>query len=187
MLGNARMTRNVFLAFAAVSLLVQCAQTRSLAHNSKGNCSYWVEIETTCAPQADTASIVGVRFGDNNGNHVVTRHLKNPKLVYDPKLGQRKQGAVYKGFDRCAIDMFEVQGSCMERAVCYLYLRRMGPDGWRPGWVKVLHNHGLGGADLSPVSGTFYFRTFLPENVWFGFDYCESNQPHLPQEAKDGD
>jgi len=149
---------------------------------SGNNCSYSVEIETTCAPSAGTEDHVGVRFSDSLGNLIVVKHLKNPKLVYAPTAGLKKQaGGAYGGFQRCAIDVFEASGPCMSRRVCSLYLKKVGSDDWRPGWVKVLHRQDGGHAE--PVSYTFYFRTFVPENVWYGFDYCHSRGGFRPHAA----
>ncbi|KAL6326465.1 hypothetical protein AAG906_008327 [Vitis piasezkii] len=136
---------------------------------SPGNCSYSIEIETTCAPSAKTTDRISVRFSDMAGN----------LLLYAPR-GMKNPGGVYGGFQRCAIDMFEASGACMSQIVCSLYLKKFGSDGWRPGWVKVLHRWDDG--RLAPVSHTFYFRTFVPENVWYGFDYCRSRgglTPHI--------
>ncbi|XP_077212872.1 embryo-specific protein ATS3A-like [Tasmannia lanceolata] len=145
------------------------------------NCTYSIEIETTCAPFAGTTNVVGVRFGDSDGNLILVKHLKDPKLVYDPKDGVKKQGKSYGGFERCAIDMFETNGTCLSRWACYLYLKRSGSDEWRPGWVKVLRRREDG--SVFPVSYMFYFRIFVPDNVWFGFNYCWSNRGSMPQMA----
>eukprot|EP01018_Ginkgo_biloba_P019897 Gb_33702 [translate_table: standard] len=149
-----------------------------LPGQQKGNCSYAVEIETTCAASAETADHIGVRFGDSEGNHVVAKHLSHPKPIFNPREGKQNQWTKYKPFDRCAIDRYEVEGPCMQRGICYLYLKRVGSDEWRPGWAKVLSKRGDG--LVAPASDTFYFRMFLPSNVWFGFDYCDLNQPHPP-------
>lgn len=150
------------------------------------NCSYSVEIETTCAASAETADHVSVRFSDSLGNLIIVKHLKNPKLIYAPKDGSKQQqgGGAYRGFQRCAIDMFEASGACMRQRVCSLYLKKVGSDDWRPGWVKVLHNQDPdAGGDAVPVSYMFYFRTFVPENVWYGFDYCHSRGGLMPHAA----
>lgn len=147
------------------------------------NCSYSIEIETTCAPSAETTDHVSVRFGDPLGNLILVKHLKNPTLVYAPKDGLKKQGGAYKGFERCAVDMFEASGPCMTQRVCSLYLKKVGSDDWRPGWVKVLHRQD--GGHVVPVSYMFYFRTYVPENVWYGFDYCHSRggfQLHIAED-----
>lgn len=146
------------------------------------NCSYSIEIETTCASYADTTGPIGLRFNDLLGNLIIVKHLKNPKLVYAPKEILKEINGTYHGFRRCAIDKFEVIGTCMSKWVCSLYLKRFGSDGWRPGWVKVLHQEN-GEGDPLPVSYKFYFRTFVPQNVWFGFDYCHSRRGFIPHFA----
>ena len=124
---------------------------------------------------------MSVRFSVSLGNLIIVKHLKNPKLLYAPKGGLKKQGGAYSGFERFAIDMFEASGPCMSQRVCSLYLKKVGSDNWRPGWVKVLHTQD--GGHVVPVSYMFYFRTFVPENVWYGFDYCHSNGAFMPHAA----
>ena len=121
------------------------------------NCSYSIEIETTCAPSAETRDHISVRFSDAKGNLVIVKHLKNPKLLYAPKNGPKKQGGTYNGFGRWAIDLFEASGPCVSDKVCSLYLKKVGSDAWRPGWVKV---HQQEGGHVVQVSYMFYFRTF---------------------------
>ncbi|KAL5569189.1 hypothetical protein UlMin_025764 [Ulmus minor] len=143
------------------------------------NCSYSIKIETTCAPSAETKDHVSIRFGDSQGNLVIVKHLKSPKLLYAPKNGVQK-GSAYGGFGRCAIDMFEASGACMSERACSLYLKKVGSDEWRPGWVKV---HQQEGGRLVQVSCVFYFRTFVPENVWYGFNYCHTKGSFVPKVA----
>ncbi|KAK9282686.1 hypothetical protein L1049_010906 [Liquidambar formosana] len=112
---------------------------------------------------------------------------EEPKVVICSKrrFGLKRQGGAYGGFGHCAIDMFEASGACMSQKVCSLYLKRIGSDGWRPGWVKVLHQPD--GGQAVPVSYMFYFRTFVPANVWFGFDYCHSKGGFIPHVASFGE
>ncbi|KAG9453744.1 hypothetical protein H6P81_006648 [Aristolochia fimbriata] len=153
-----------------------------LSH-SQPNCSYAIEVETTCTPSAGTNSIIGVRFGDSIENSIIVRHLKNPKLLYSPRRNNR-QGSDYSGFEACAIDEFEANGPCMNHRVCSLYVKRLGSDEWRPGWIKVLSLQ-ENAQGTSTSSYPFYFRVFVPENVWFGFNYCDSNRPPLPEVVSD--
>ncbi|XP_068667772.1 embryo-specific protein ATS3A-like [Aristolochia californica] len=151
---------------------------------SQRNCSYAIEVETSCTPSAGTTSIIGVRFGDSIENAIVVRHLKNPKLLYSPRRGS-KQGSDYNGLEACAIDQFEANGDCMNKRVCSLYVKRLGSDEWRPDWIKVVRLRVDGRS--STFSYPFYFRVFVPENVWFGFNYCDSNRPPLPEVVNDLD
>ncbi|XP_059627159.1 embryo-specific protein ATS3A-like [Cornus florida] len=150
----------------------------------QGNRSYSIQIETTCAPAAETTDTISLRFSDSAGDLVIIKHLKNPKLLYAPKGGSRRHGGAYGGFARCAVEMFEVSGARMGGRVCALYLKRFGSDGWRPGWVKVLRRQDNGRE--VPVSYMFYFRTFVPGNVWYGFDYCQSRGGFVPHVATFG-
>ncbi|PQM43237.1 uncharacterized protein Pyn_29944 [Prunus yedoensis var. nudiflora] len=159
----------VFAIFFIISTPINAMQPNNYGfQGSKTNCTYSIEIETTCAQSAGTTDHVSVRFGDSEGNLIIVKHLNNPKLLYAPKGGLRRRG--YGGFGRCAKDMFEASGPCMSQRVCSLYLKRVGSDDWRPGRVKVLHQQD--GSRVVPVSYVFYFRTFVPENVWYGFNYC---------------
>lgn len=157
-----------------ISLPVDAVQpTNHGFQGSKPNCTYSIEIETTCAQSAETRDHVSLRFSDSKGDLIIVKHLNNPKLLYAPK------GGGYGGFGRCAIDVFEASGPCMSTRVCSLYVKKVGSDDWRPGWMKVLHQQD-GGREV-PVSYVFYFRTFVPENVWFGFDYCKSKGGFVPR------
>ncbi|KAJ6357830.1 hypothetical protein OIU78_005631 [Salix suchowensis] len=95
--------------------------------------------------------------------------------------GFKKQGVAYGGFDRCAIALFEASGRCMKQSVCSLYLKKVGADDWRPGWVKVLHRESSGA--LLPVSYMLNARTFVPENVRYGLGYCDSKEGFMPHVA----
>ncbi|XP_021906449.1 embryo-specific protein ATS3A-like [Carica papaya] len=151
----------IFIAATIISPLAKANQ----------NCTYLVEIQTSCAPSAETTDHISLRFGDAAGSLITVKHLKNPKLVYDPSHGLKRHGSGYGGFIRCGIDMFEASGECMKQSVCSLYLKRVGSDGWRPGWVKLFKQEKEGRA--MPVSYMFYFRTFVPANVWYGLNYCK--------------
>ncbi|XP_041001752.1 embryo-specific protein ATS3A-like [Juglans microcarpa x Juglans regia] len=167
---------SILITFIVSITILPAASGNLLPANDRAqkNCSYSVEIETTCAPSAETKDHVSVRFSDSLGNLIIVKHLKNPKSVYG-------------GFKRCAIDMFEAKGPCMRQRVCSLYLKKVGSDDWRPGWVKVLRRDQDGGGHvIFPVSNMFYFRTFVPENVWYGFDYCHSGGGFIPHAADSG-
>ncbi|PON91516.1 Embryo-specific [Trema orientale] len=175
------------LSFSTISLItllisflvnaIQFQRTNQAFLGPQRNCSYSIEIETTCAPSAETRDRVSVRFTDAKGNLIIVKHLKNPKLLYAPKNGSKRRGGVYSGFGRCAIDMFEASGLCVSDKVCSLYLKKFGSDEWRPGWVKV---HQQEGGHVVHDSYMFYFRTFVPENVWYGFNYCHSKGSYVP-------
>lgn len=56
--------------------------TNHAGQASQGNCTYSIQIETTCAPSAETTDH---RFNDSAGDFIIIKHLKNPKLLYGPK------------------------------------------------------------------------------------------------------
>lgn len=167
---NNKQTMLRFPTIFALALFVSLPAVHGIQIQPQRNCSYSIEIETTCAPYAETRDHVSVRFSDSEGNLIIVKHLKNPKLLYTPKNGA-KQGGGYGGFGRCAIDMFEARGPCVSDKECSLYLIKVGSDEWRPGWVKVYQQEG---GSLVQMSYMFYFRTFVPQNVWYGFNYCHS-------------
>ncbi|CAD5335607.1 unnamed protein product [Arabidopsis thaliana] len=62
-------------------------------------------------------------------------------------------------------DTFQINGPCTYQ-ICYVYLYRSGPDGWIPNSVKI-YSHGS-------KAVTFPYNTYVPESVWYGFNYCNS-------------
>lgn len=77
-------------------------------------------------------------------------------------------------FERCSTDTFEIHGPCTY-PICYLYLYRSGYDGWKPESVTVYtYNY-------PPVS--FYYNTFIPNGIWYGFDYCRRYLPSTATHA----
>lgn len=70
----------------------------------------------------------------------------------------------YSGtFERCSTDTFKINGPCTYD-ICYQYFLRRGSDGWKPESVKIY------GPNKRSV--TFFYNTFLPNGVWFGFNQC---------------
>ncbi|KAK1311546.1 hypothetical protein QJS10_CPA07g00687 [Acorus calamus] len=114
----------------------------------KRACSYTVSIKTSCSSVSYTRDKISLAFGDAYHNEVYAARLD------DPSSGT---------FERCSTDTFQIQGPCAGR-ICYLYLRRVGSDGWIPENVKIY------GPDSRSV--TFYYGTRLPNGVWYGFDLC---------------
>ncbi|KAL3535860.1 hypothetical protein ACH5RR_004321 [Cinchona calisaya] len=115
------------------------------------SCSYSVTMKTSCSSSSDTRDKVSLAFGDASGNE-----------VYAPRLDEPSSGT----FDRCSTDTFKIRGPCVYD-ICYLYLLRVGSDGWKPQTVRV-----YGGPDGRTL--TFNFNTFLPDGVWYGFDHCNA-------------
>ncbi|XP_052181597.1 embryo-specific protein ATS3B-like isoform X2 [Diospyros lotus] len=115
---------------------------------SSSSCSYTVTIKTSCSSPQYTRDHISLSFGDAYGYQ-----------VYAPGLDDPASGT----FERCSVDTYEISGSCLYQ-VCYLYLYRSGYDGWRPESVQVCsYNTGC---------DTFYYNTLIPNNVWYGFNYC---------------
>ncbi|KAH9293586.1 hypothetical protein KI387_041209 [Taxus chinensis] len=122
-------------------------------------CSYIVNVETSCVVEAGTADPISLRFGDSAGNHVLEKHLKTPI-----------EGDNQNPFKWCSSAKFKIDGPCVNHSICYLYLKRTGSDEWRPARA-VVHS----ATDNQPHGAvdTFYFRRFIPSNVWHGYDYCD--------------
>ncbi|KAJ0020577.1 hypothetical protein Pint_32275 [Pistacia integerrima] len=133
------------------------------------NCNYTVTIETTCTRGAATSNRVSLRFGDTKSNDILVKHL-NSKHVrkVDPLAPDVLDDVPRKPFQACNVDEFQVTGQCVESPVCYLYLKLTGKDDWRPGFA---HIRALEGSHHS--SEYFYFRRYLPRNVWHGSDMCD--------------
>ncbi|XP_038992229.1 embryo-specific protein ATS3B-like [Hibiscus syriacus] len=115
-----------------------------------GSCSYSVVFTTSRSSTVYTRDQIGIAFGDAYGNQ-----------IYAPRLDEPSSRA----FDRCSSDTFEIKGPCAYQ-ICYVYLYRTGPDGWKPGTVKIY------GYNSKAV--TFYYNTFIPGDIWYGFNYHNS-------------
>lgn len=134
------------------------------------NCTYTITVQTTCTKGADTSNHVSLRFGDTKSNDILVRHLNSKKIRrLDPLDPVVLNDIPTKPFQACVVDEFEVKGQCLESAVCYLYLKLVGDDDWRPGFIHV---KALEKPHLS--SEYFYFRRYLPRHVWHGSDVCDS-------------
>ncbi|CAI9100138.1 OLC1v1037078C1 [Oldenlandia corymbosa var. corymbosa] len=115
------------------------------------SCSYSVSIRTSCSSSSYTRDRVSLAFGDSYGNEVYAPRLDDPSS---------------RTFERCSSDTFQIQGPCTYD-ICYIYLLRVGSDGWMPESVKVT------GPDRRTL--TFNYNTFLPNGVWFGFNHCNAS------------
>ncbi|KAI4355737.1 hypothetical protein L6164_004484 [Bauhinia variegata] len=117
-------------------------------HQNQGSCSYTVKIKTSCSSTRYTRDQISLSFGDAYGNQVYAPRLDDPSS---------------RTFERCSTDTFEIYGPCTYR-ICYLYLYRNGYDGWKPDKVTVY------GYNTKAV--TFYYDTFIPNGIWYGFNLC---------------
>ncbi|CAN1265139.1 Embryo-specific protein ATS3B [Linum perenne] len=57
----------------------------------------------------------------------------------------------------------QINGPCAYQ-ICYVYLYRSGPDGWKPGSVRIY--------GYNSRAATFSYNTFIPGDLWYGFNYC---------------
>lgn len=116
--------------------------------NVAASCSYTATITTSCSSPRYTRDQISLSFGDAYGYQ-----------VYAPRLDDPSTGT----FERCSVDTYQITGPCLYQ-VCYLYLYRSGYDGWKPESVQV-YGYYTGAV-------TFYYNTHIPNNVWYGFNYC---------------
>jgi hypothetical protein len=87
--------------------------------------------------------------------------LKLDHQIYAPRLDDPSTRA----FERCSSDTFQINGPCAYQ-ICYVYLYRTGPDGWKPETVKIY------GYNTRAV--TFTYNTFIPSDLWYGFNLCQN-------------
>ncbi|MED6216372.1 hypothetical protein PIB30_007014 [Stylosanthes scabra] len=125
---------------------------------SAENCSYLVAISTSCSSPKINTDEISIVFGDAQGNQ-----------VYAPKLGDR----ISKTFEQCSSDTFQIDGPCTSQ-ICFAYLRRSGSktNGWEPETVKIFTYN------TEPV--TFTFDTPIPNDEWYGYNFCEVPPPPSP-------
>lgn len=71
-----------------------------------------------------------------------------------------------RALESCSTDTYQLSGPCLNR-ICYLYLVRVGSDGWKPESVSIYGYYS--------GSVTFYYNTFLPYGQWYGFNYCNGH------------
>ncbi|XP_057967940.1 embryo-specific protein ATS3B-like [Malania oleifera] len=114
-------------------------------------CSFTVTIKTSCSSPSYTRDQISISFGDAYGNQVYAPRIDDPST---------------RTFERCSSDTFYLYGPCTYQ-ICYLYLYRSGRDGWKPETVTVY------AYNSSPA--TFYYNTFIPRDVWFGFNLCSAS------------
>ncbi|XP_050221189.1 embryo-specific protein ATS3B-like [Mercurialis annua] len=122
----------------------------SLIQNA-GSCSYEVIISTSCSSSKYTRDQISLAFGDAFGNQ-----------IYAPRLDDPSSDT----FESCSSDTFQITGPCAHQ-ICYVYLYRTGPDGWKPVSVKIQ------GYNSFPVR--FDYNVFIPSDTWYGFNYCGSS------------
>ena len=118
---------------------------------------------------AETSNHVSLRFGDANSNDIVVRHLnsKHTRKV-DPLEPQVLDDVPRKPFRACMVDQFRVTAPCVDSPICYIYLKMVGEDDWRPGFAKIEV------VEESHLSSKYlYFRRNLPRHVWHGSDVCD--------------
>ncbi|KAK8537080.1 hypothetical protein V6N12_043259 [Hibiscus sabdariffa] len=108
-------------------------------------------IYNSCSSTTYTRDQISIAFGDAYGNQIYAPRLDDPSS---------------RAFERCSSDTFEINGPCAYQ-ICYVYLYRTGPDGWKPETVKIYA--------YNSRAVTFYYNTFIPHDIWYGFNYCNSS------------
>ncbi|XP_065865030.1 embryo-specific protein ATS3A-like [Euphorbia lathyris] len=113
-------------------------------------CSYTVEIVTSCSSPRSTSDEISLVFGDAYENEVYIHRLNDPYS---------------STFDRCSQDTFDISNGPCVNDICYLYVKRSGYDGWKPETITVY--------GYSTRTITFTYNHFVPDDVWYGFDFCD--------------
>ncbi|PON62405.1 Embryo-specific [Parasponia andersonii] len=164
----------LFKCFSCVLFLASLASgERIITARKKENCTYAVTIETTCTKGAETTNHISLRFGDKNSNDVLVKHLNSRHVrKVDTLEPEVLDDVPRKPFQACMVDKFQVKGQCVDSPICYLYLKLSGSDDWRPGFAQVRAVE-LGNSLSSDY--LFYFRRYLPRNVWHGMDLCDKD------------
>ncbi|MED6216371.1 hypothetical protein PIB30_116958 [Stylosanthes scabra] len=159
------------LFFFAFGLALSASESQTIPHAADGsfsvgyiqmrnakNCSYSVTIDTSCSSPKVTTDQISIVFGDAHGNQ-----------VFAPRLDGNHP--ISKTFGQCASDRFHREGPCTHK-ICFAYLRRLGPNfkGWKPQTVQI-YSHNL------DQQVAFNFNTFIPNNTWYGYNFCESPPP----------
>ncbi|KAK8714679.1 hypothetical protein V6N13_042030 [Hibiscus sabdariffa] len=105
-------------------------------------------IYNSCSSTTYTRDQISIAFGDAYGNQIYAPRLDDPSS---------------RAFERCSSDTFEINGPCAYQ-ICYVYLYRTGPDGWKPETVKIYA--------YNSRAVTFYYNTFIPHDICvFSLDY----------------
>ncbi|KAH8520869.1 hypothetical protein Peur_039657 [Populus x canadensis] len=118
--------------------------------NTASSCSYTVTIRTSCSSSRYTRDRISLAFGDAYGYQVYVPRLDDPRS---------------RTFESCSTDTFHIDGPCTYQ-ICYVYLYRNGYDGWKPESITI--------SGYYTSSVTFYYNTFIPNAVWYGFNHCNA-------------
>ena len=166
-----QVTHNLFRSSYWILLIYEIKECVLQNDEASSSCSYTVSIKTSCSSPPYTRDYISLAFGDAYGYQVqflptdtFEKKWMNPLQVYVPRLDGPRSGT----FERCSTDTFEIYGPCTYQT-CYLYLYRTGYDGWMPEKVTVYSYY------YQPV--TFYYNTYIPNDIWYGFDYCRGYLP----------
>ncbi|CAI0398923.1 unnamed protein product [Linum tenue] len=143
---------SIFIVFVSVCSAAESTATVQPhaidSFNNVGSCSYTVVISTSCSSPVYTRDQISIAFGDAYGNQIYAPRIDNPAS---------------RAFERCSSDTFQISGPCAYQ-ICYVYLYRSGPDGWKPGSVKIY--------GYNSRAATFNYNTYIPGDLWYGFNFC---------------
>ncbi|GLJ24181.1 hypothetical protein SUGI_0461250 [Cryptomeria japonica] len=133
------------------------------------NCSYTLEVETSCYLLSGTDERVLVRFGDKSF------YDKNKTEVLERHLSESMNEGNAKPFKRCKTDKFNLSGPCVKDKLCYAYFKVDGKDDWRVNHAIIYHENG---------EDIFRLDKKLPGNAWYGREFCDKNFPMLASLAE---
>ncbi|GLJ24183.1 hypothetical protein SUGI_0461270 [Cryptomeria japonica] len=141
-------------------LLLTFAQLHLLQAKEE-ECSYTLEVKTSCnILDSGTRDRVLVRFGDKSF------YDANKTEVLERHLSQSMNEGNAKPFRRCKTDKFNLSGPCVKKQLCYVYFKVEGTDNWRVNDAVIHHEYG---------NDIFHLNKRLPENAWYGLEYCNEN------------
>ncbi|KAI9107479.1 hypothetical protein K1719_021516 [Acacia pycnantha] len=92
--------------------------------DSNDNCSYHLNIETSCFSPSHTRDHISLVFGDKYGHE-----------VYVPRLDEFPSATL----GRCTLSFVDFTGPCTSQ-ICYLYFYRIGSDGYSSHAITVSGN-----------------------------------------------
>ncbi|GLJ24191.1 hypothetical protein SUGI_0461380 [Cryptomeria japonica] len=136
-------------------------------------CSYLLEVQTSRGIfDPGTDDHVRVRFGDKGF------YDENKVEVLEQYLSQSMNEGNKKPFMKGKTDKFTLTGPCVKDNLCYVYFKVEGTDNWRVNHAKIQHIHG---------TDTFHFNKKLPQNTWYGREYCNENSEMIASVAAQKD
>ncbi|XP_011015712.1 PREDICTED: uncharacterized protein LOC105119287 [Populus euphratica] len=87
--------------------------------------------------------------------------MEDINKIYAPRVDDPST----RTFEQCSSYSFQISGP-FGYQICYVYLYRSGPDGWKPDTVRI--------SGYYSRNVTFTYNTCIPRDVWYGFNLCHN-------------